>query len=162
MNARALHTTRPRSNHTLASEVKEQGGRGEMGRQGDSLGLLGCGGTSFPGLGPPSLTACRGIRKQGTRPHSQDSSEGLTLIKGPVHPLHQQAHVHTGTHAIPTLSRSPDAYTSPSSCSTAQNLRETQQLHNVSSTVKGCGHREKVVLRLPKLRLQTVGTLCPG
>lgn len=79
-----MHTTHPRSKHTLASEGQEQGGRGKVGRQGESLGLWGCRGTPFPGLGPPSLTSCR--EESGNKalyiPDSQESYKGRTHLRG--------------------------------------------------------------------------------
>lgn len=78
-----MHTTPPRSNHTLASEGKAQGGRGDMGRQGDSLGLEGCRGTHFLDLSPPSLASCKEESgNQGTIPHSQESYEAYAHPRG--------------------------------------------------------------------------------
>lgn len=54
-----------------------------MVRQGDSLGLQGCRGTNFLGLGPPSLTSCREESgNQETIPHSQESCKGYIHQRG--------------------------------------------------------------------------------
>lgn len=129
----AMHTTRPRSNRTLASEGKEQGGRGQMGRQSDSLGLGGCRGTPFPDLDIPHLQG--GIRKQGTISHSQESYEGHTHPRGLSIP-YTDKDIYTLAHRQYQRTAGAQMGTRQGSCITAQNLWargtqhwETEQLH---------------------------------